>query len=77
MTTQVPATSSGRAVGVMKSEIPETSEEDDCDEEEDDNDGEGDAEGEEDVDSGSQENEDGELFDYIYGSESNDNYVGE
>lgn len=72
MTTKVPATGGGGGgavpVGVMKSEMPETSEEDDCEEEEDN--------GEEDVDSGSQqENEDGELFDYIYGSESNDNYV--
>lgn len=72
MTTKVPATGGGAVpVGVMKSEMPETSEEDDCEEEEEDN-----GDGEEDVDSGSQqENEDGELFDYIYGSESNDNYV--
>lgn len=70
MTTQVPATNcSGPATRAMKSEIVETSEGDD-------EEYEADGDGAEDSATTSQGgNEDGELFDYIYGSESNDNYV--
>lgn len=71
MTTQVPAAAAGTpgppggaACGAMKTELQhETSGEDEDAEEMDDMDSR----------SGGADNE--ELFDYIYGSESNDNYV--
>lgn len=76
MTTQVPAAGTpespggAAACGAMKTELQhETSGEDEAEVEED-------AEEMDEMDSRSgADNEDGELFDYIYGSESNDNYV--
>lgn len=76
MTTQVPPAAAGAssvAASVMKTEVLQDDEEEDGEEMEE---GEGD-EGEEMDGEGSPTNTtgDGELFDYIYGSESNDNYV--
>lgn len=71
MTTQVPAAGTPEPPGgAMKTELQhETSGEDEAEVEED-------AEEMDEMDSRSgADNEDGELFDYIYGSESNDNYV--
>lgn len=75
MTTQVPAAAGnpgppgGTACGAMKTELQhETSGEDEGEVEED-------AEEMDDMDSRSGGADNEELFDYIYGSESNDNYV--
>lgn len=75
MTTQVPAGSGGgvNSDRVLKTELPNGEGEDEAGEAEAEDDE--DEMEDEDGDSPGAVNEDGELFDYIYGSESNDNYV--